>query len=58
MRGDFTPLGWVLIKSISSDHQDLDAYDGVGNEVQYTVKLLRTDQPSSGLAASILGLFR
>lgn len=58
MRGDFTPLGWVLIQSIGSDHQDIDAYDGVGAEVQYTVKMVRTDQPGAGLAASILSLFQ
>lgn len=57
MRGDFTPMGWVLIDAISHSHSDLDARDGVGHTVEYSVKLIRVASPTSG-AISILRLFQ
>jgi len=57
IRGDFTPMGWVLIDTISSSHADLDASDGVGHTVEYSIKLLRVGTPAGG-AASILRLFQ
>lgn len=57
IRGDFTPMGWVLIDSISHSHTDLDARDGVGHVVEYTINLLRVATPASG-AISILRLFQ
>jgi uncharacterized protein len=57
IRGDFTPMGWVLIDSISHSHSDLDARDGVGHAVEYTIKLIRVATPASG-AISILRLFQ
>lgn len=56
MRGDFTPMGWVLIDTISHSHSDLDARDGVGHTVEYTIKLLRVTSATGG-AAAILRLF-
>ncbi len=56
MRGDFTPMGWVLIKSISHSHSDLDAATGVGQTVEYTVNLVRITG-AGGDIASILRLF-
>lgn len=57
MRGDFVPLGWVLIESLSEEHGYLD-HRGVGREVQFTVTLIRVGNPGVGMAASILRLFR
>lgn len=57
IRGDLTPMGWVLIDSISHSHTDLDARDGVGHVVEYTINLIRVTTPASG-AISILRLFQ
>lgn len=57
MRGDFTPLGWFIITGISRTHNDIDANDGVGTEVEYSVSLLRVDAPSGSAIGSILRMF-
>lgn len=57
MRGDFTPLGWVLIQGINEQSGYLDD-KGVGREVQFTVELLRVGSPGVGMASSILRLFQ
>lgn len=57
MRGDFTPMGWFLIKSISDDAADLDAGDGVGHTHEYTINLVRVGTPDASLASSIMRLF-
>lgn len=57
MRGDFTPLGWFLIESISRTHNDLHPRDGVGTEVEYSVRLLRVDTPAGSTIGSILRIF-
>lgn len=57
MGGDFVPRGWVLILSINRSDTELDAMSGVGNEVDYTVKLLKVGSPGSGMAEVILRIF-
>lgn len=56
MRGDFTPLGWVLIDKINEDSDYLNA-KGIGREIRFTVNLIRVGTPGSNLASSILRLF-
>lgn len=57
MRGDFTPLGWVLIQGITNQSGYLD-HKGVGREVQFTVELIRVGSPGIDMASSILRLFQ
>ncbi|TIS37493.1 phage tail protein [Mesorhizobium sp.] len=57
MRGDFTPLGWVLIQTISQQNGFLNA-QGVGREVQFTIELTRVGSPGADMASSILRLFQ
>lgn len=57
MRGDFTPLGWFVIESISRTHNDLHARDGVGTEIEYSIRLLRVDTPVGSSIGSILRIF-
>jgi phage protein U len=56
MRGDFTPLGWVLILQFSESSKSLNYY-GIGREIEFSAELIRTGSPSGSLAASILRLF-
>ncbi|RWC91640.1 MAG: phage tail protein [Mesorhizobium sp.] len=56
MRGDYTPVGWVLIQGLSELSGYLDE-KGVGREVQFSVELLRVGSPGVGMASSILRLF-
>ena len=56
MRGDFTPLGWVLIQNLTQKNDYIDE-KGVGREIQFTVELLRVGTPDVGMASSILRLF-
>lgn len=56
MRGDFTPLGWVLIESLSEQSGYLN-HHGVGREIQFSVSLIRVGKPSANLAPSIMRLF-
>ncbi len=57
MRGDFTPLGWVLIQNLTEQSGYLDD-KGIGREVQFTVELLRVGSPGVDMASSILRLFQ
>lgn len=57
MRGDFVPLGWVLIQSISKTHQELEPTEGVGQEISYDVKLIKVGNPGLSAAADILRVF-
>lgn len=57
MRGTYEPLGWFLIRSIKREDNDLDASTGVGQEVSYTIDLVRVGTPGTSLAAAILRLF-
>lgn len=56
MRGDFTPLGWVLIGSVKQQSGFLSP-QGIGREIRFTVSLIRVGNPGIGLAQSILRLF-
>ncbi|RWM29394.1 phage tail protein [Mesorhizobium sp.] len=56
MRGDFTPLGWVLIQNVTQTNDYLDP-QGIGREIEFTVELLRVGSPGVGMASSILRLF-
>lgn len=56
MRGDGTPVGWFLLQSLTREEADLDQRQGLGQEIQWTAKLLRTGAPTA-LAESVLRLF-
>lgn len=58
LRGDFVPVGWFLIKSITRKDAELDAFDGIGHEIEYSVDLIKVDTPGFGSAGAILGLFQ
>ncbi|WP_342361415.1 phage tail protein [Terrarubrum flagellatum] len=53
VRGDGFPLGWHLIEKIKDKHGELD-FNGVGQEVEFTVELLRAGAPN---ATTYLSLF-
>jgi phage protein U len=57
MRGDYAPMGWFLIDKISRSDAELDAFEGIGHEIDYTVDLLRVDSPGAGIAETLLRLF-
>lgn len=57
MRGDFSPLGWVVIDGVESN-ATLLTHQGIGREIRFTVDLIRTSNPGIGAAASILRLFQ
>lgn len=56
MRGDFTPLGWVLIQEFSESSKSINYY-GIGREIEFSATLIRTGTPGASLAPSILRLF-
>lgn len=56
MRGDFRPVGWVVISKLQRADRSLNQF-GVGREIDFTVSLIRIGSPSMSLAPSILGLF-
>jgi phage protein U len=56
MRGDFTPLGWVLIDKLKEESSYLNGV-GIGREIRFTVSLIRVGTPDFGMASSILRLF-
>jgi phage protein U len=57
MRGDFQPRSWVLIDSITREDTELDAGEGIGHSIEYTVELIKVGTPDISSAASILRLF-
>jgi phage protein U len=57
MRGDFTPLGWVIISSITKKSSELEPTDGVGQEISYDLKLIKVGNPGLSAAADILRIF-
>jgi len=57
MRGDGLPMGWVLIDSIDRDDTELDANEGIGNTIDYTVNLIKVGIPGIDSAESILRIF-
>jgi phage protein U len=57
MRGDGTPLGWVVIESIT-ERSSLLSSDGVGRVIEFEVKLKRSDGPGAdGAFGQLVGLF-
>ena len=57
MRGDGTPLGWMVITDLSVRHERLDA-QGVGRVVTVDISLKKSEPPSPGGLFGILsGLF-
>jgi phage protein U len=57
MRGDGLPMGWVLIDAIDRDDTELDANEGIGNSIDYTVSLIKVGTPGIDSAESILRIF-
>ena len=57
MRGDLTPIGWVIITKLTRADRNLNAF-GTGREIDFTVSLTRVGSPATSLASTILGLFR
>lgn len=56
MRGDFTPMGWVIIRAISSKEIRINSR-GVGKKITFSAKLEFTGKPSgAALTQSILEL--
>jgi hypothetical protein len=53
MRGDGTPLGWVVLKHVSERSRRLNA-TGVGRIIEVDVSVTRTSQPSADQAAAAL----
>lgn len=57
MRGDGTPLGWVVIEKVAERASFLDA-KGVGQVIEVDITVKRSDPPGAGGIFSILsGLF-
>ncbi|WP_395175526.1 phage tail protein [Roseibium alexandrii] len=57
MRGDYFPVGFVLIKRLRQRHNELNE-GALGREIHFTVDLLRVGAPSLSIASQVLGLFR
>lgn len=57
IRGDFVPLGWVVIRKLQRSDANLNPF-GVGREISFTVSLSKVGSPAMGLASSILRLFQ
>jgi phage protein U len=56
MRGDFSPLGFVLIMRLKHRHQNLSP-GGLGREIDFSVDLKKVGTPSLSIATQVLGLF-
>lgn len=57
LRADGMPFGFVLISSISRTDNMLDAGQGIGNQIEYSVKLIKVGSPGLGGAEALLRLF-
>lgn len=55
MRGDGVPLGWHVINEIEEKHSEISAV-GVGQQIDFTLKLTRVDTPATSLITSIMSL--
>ena len=55
-RGDGTPMGWVVIESVSERSRHLAA-DGVGQQIEVTVEVRRAGAPSRLSLFSVLAGF-
>lgn len=56
MRGDFVPVGWVVIEKLNRADKSLGFF-GMGREIDFTVNLIRVSRPGLSLARMILSLF-
>ena len=57
LRGDGTPLGWVVIEKVSTRESHLGG-DGVGQKIEVDMELRRAGRPSRlALFTILLGLF-
>lgn len=57
LRGDGTPMGWVVIEKVSTREQHLAA-DGVGQKITVDIEVRRAGRPSRlALFSILLGLF-
>lgn len=56
MRGDYVPIGWFLINKISRSDAELSP-EGIGNQIEYSVELLRAGSPGASGAEAVLRLF-
>lgn len=58
MRGDFVPVGWFIIDEISVEHTMLDPFTSVGQEIEFSVELLKSGPPTStGAITTLLRMF-
>lgn len=46
MRGDGRPLGWFVVESVEENSSEIH-YDGVGQVIDFTIKLCRSPKPSA-----------
>jgi phage protein U len=57
LRGDGTPLGWVVIEKVSTREEHLGG-DGVGQKISVDIEVRRAGRPSRlALFTILLGLF-
>lgn len=57
LRGDGTPMGWVVIEKVSTREEHLAA-DGVGQKITVDIEVRRAGRPSRlALFSILLGLF-
>jgi phage protein U len=56
MRGDYYPLGFVIILRLKHRHQNLNP-GGLGREIDFSVDLKKVGTPSLSIATQVLGLF-
>jgi len=56
MRGDFRPIGWVLIQKLNRRDNELNGF-GLGREITFDITLIKVGSPASSFAPSILSLF-
>ncbi len=56
LRGDGTPMGWVVIEDVNEDHEHLNP-QGVGRVISYTIDMKVAGAPGAGAFIDIVGGF-
>lgn len=56
MRGNFRPIGFVILDGLSIDEAELN-FGGLGREIYFSVSLKKTETVAGSLASQILSLF-
>ncbi|KAB0269075.1 phage tail protein [Microvirga brassicacearum] len=56
LRGDFTPMGWFLIRKLTQDSESL-GFNGVGGKVAFEISLTQCGAPDFGAFGSIISGF-